>query len=95
MFFSTFLLLEILLIFVFLVLDLVAFYLVFEFILIPFYIIVILNRLKHYNRVYEQTNIKMHAFFLLFFYTISGSLIMLIGILLIYIDSGTTMIPLL
>lgn len=94
-FFSIFLLLELLIIAVFLVLDLVAFYIIFEFILIPFYIIVILNKIKHYNRSYKPENRKIHAFFLLYFYTISGSLLMLISILILYINTGTTMIPLL
>jgi len=94
LFFSIFLLLELLLILVFIVLDLIAFYLVFEFILIPFYIVVVLNKIKHFFRNDISINRKMHAFFLLFFYTISGSLIMLFGIIIIYLNTGTTMIPL-
>ena len=94
LFFNIFLLLEILLILVFVVLDLVAFYLIFEFILIPFYVIVILNKISYYSRNVTNVNRKIHAFFLLFFYTIFGSLIMLFGIIIIYINTGTTMIPL-
>lgn len=94
-FFIVFLLIEILLILVFMILELVGFYLIFEFILIPFYYIVILNKTNQYNRNSKNINRTMHSFFLLFFYTIFGSLIMLVGILLIYVLSGTTLIPLL
>ncbi len=94
LFFNILLLLEVLLILVFVVLDLIAFYLIFEFILIPFYIIVILNKISYYSRNVTNVNRKIHAFFLLFFYTIFGSLIMLFGIIIIYINTGTTMIPL-
>jgi len=95
LFVTVFLLLEILLLLVFTVLDLFAFYIVFEFILIPFYIITVLNKLMHYSRNSEVDNRKMHAFFLLFFYTIAGSLVLLLSITLIYVVSGTSMIPLL
>jgi len=95
LFFSILLLLELLLILVFIVLDLLAFYVIFEFILIPFYIIVVLYKVRHYVRNNKSENRKMHAFFLLFFYTIFGSLIMLLGIIIIYLNTGTTMIPLL
>lgn len=94
-FFLNFFFLEILLIMVFLVLDLVIFYLVFEFILIPFYFVVISIKITPYKRSFFKKNIKIHAFFLLFFYTIGGSLLMLLSILFIFLDSGTSMIPLL
>lgn len=94
-FFVVFILLEFLLILVFLILELVGFYLIFEFILIPFYYIVVLNKTKQYSRNSKEINRTMHSFLLLFFYTIFGSLIMLLGILIIYVVSGTTIIPLL
>ena len=94
-FFIVFLLLEFLLILVFMILELVGFYLIFEFILIPFYYVVALNNTNQYSRNSKSINRKMHSFFLLFFYTIFGSLIMLVGILIIYVISGTTIIPLL
>lgn len=94
-FFFILLLIEFLLILVFMILELVFFYIVFEFLLIPFYFIIVLNNTKQYIRNTNTVNKKMNAFFLLFFYTIFGSLLMLIGILMIYINFGTTIIPIL
>jgi len=94
-FFSILILIELLLILVFLVLELVFFYIVFEFLLIPFYFIIALNNIKQYSRNTNQVNKKINAFFLLFFYTIIGSLLMLFGILIIYINFGSTLIPIL
>lgn len=94
-FFSILLLIEILLILVFLVLELVFFYIVFEFLLIPFYFLIALTNGKQYSRNVTQVNKKINAFFLLFFYTIIGSLLMLFGILLIYINFGSTLVPVL
>ena len=89
------LLIEILLILVFSILELVFFYIVFEFLLIPFYYIIILTSNKRFLRNTNEVNKKINAFYLLFFYTILGSLFMLIAILIIYINLGTTLIPLL
>lgn len=97
-FFITFILLEVLLLLVFSVLDLLAFYIIFEFILIPFYIIIVLNKTNTYTDYIindKITDRKMNAFYMLLFYTIFGSLLMLFSILLIYVNTGTTMIPLL
>jgi len=94
-FFSILLLIEVLLILVFLVLELVFFYIVFEFLLIPFYFLIALTNGKQYSRNVTQVNKKINAFFLLFFYTIIGSLLMLFGILLIYINFGSTLMPVL
>jgi NADH:ubiquinone oxidoreductase subunit 4 (subunit M) len=74
-------------------LELIFFYIVFEFLLIPFYFIIVLNNKQSFSRNLNQINKKMNAFFLLFFYTIFGSLLMLMGILIIYINLGTTLIP--
>ena len=92
-FFFILLFLEILLILVFLILELIFFYIVFEFLLIPFYFIIVLNNKQSFYRNLNIINKKMNAFFLLFFYTIFGSLLMLMGILIIYINLGTTLIP--
>ena len=80
---------------VFISLELVFFYIVFEFLLIPFYFLIVLYNTKQYMRNVATVNKKMNAFFLLFFYTILGSLLMFLGILIIYINLGTTLIPLL
>lgn len=94
-FFSILLLIEFLLLLVFAIVELVFFYIVFEFLLIPFYFIIVSHNDRQYTKNWRQVNKKMNAFFLLFFYTIFGGLLMLIGILLIYINFGTTVIPIL
>lgn len=73
---------EILLIIVFLVSDILLFFIFFEAILIPFFIIIAIkgSRLR-----------KIHASYLLMFYTIVGSLFMLLSIIFIYIHIGSTM----
>lgn len=78
--------LEIILIFLFLILDIVFFYIIFELILIPFFIIIGLSS-KKIRRI--------HASYLLFFYTVIGSLFMLISLLALYSHSGTTNLQLL
>ena len=75
------LLTEFCLINVFCVLDLLFFYIFFESILIPMYIIV---------GIYGSRQRKIHAAYQFFFYTLLGSIIMLIGILVIYFHVGTT-----
>jgi proton-translocating NADH-quinone oxidoreductase chain M len=77
---------EILIIFVFLVLDLVWFYILFEAILIPFFLLI---------GLYGSRIRKIHAAYLLFFYTVCGSIWMLLSIIYIYIHTGTTNIQLL
>lgn len=75
------LLTELLLINVFAVLDLFFFYVFFEAVLIPMFIIV---------GVWGSRQRKIHAAYQFFFYTLIGSLIMLIGIIVIYFETGTT-----
>lgn len=77
---------EILLIFVFAVLDLLLFYIFFEAILIPFFVFIGINGYR---------NRRIHAAYLFFFYTLFGSLLMLISIFSIYLHCGTTDIQLL
>jgi proton-translocating NADH-quinone oxidoreductase chain M len=77
---------EILLIFVFSVIDLLLFYIFFEAILIPFFVFIGING-------YRKR--RIHAAYLLFFYTLFGSLLLLISIFAIYLHCGTTDIQLL
>lgn len=77
---------ELLIILVFLVLDLVWFYIFFEAILIPFFILI---------GLYGSRVRKIHAAYLLFFYTVTGSIWMLFSIMYIYLHTGTTNIQLL
>lgn len=77
---------EILLILVFSVIDLLLFYIFFEAILIPFFIFIGING-------YRKR--RIHAAYLLFFYTLFGSLLMLISIFAIYLHCGTTDIQIL
>ena len=74
------LLLELLLLLVFSVLDLLLFYVFFEAILIPIFFLVgfLCSRAR-----------KIRAAYLLFFYTLFGSLLMLIGLIYIYFNVGT------
>lgn len=72
---------EILLIFVFSVVDLLLFYIFFEATLIPFFMFIGINGYR---------NRRIHAAYLLFFYTLFGSLLMLISIFSIYLHCGTT-----
>jgi proton-translocating NADH-quinone oxidoreductase chain M len=72
---------SILLIIVFYSLDLILFYIFFEAILIPFFV---------YIGISGYRKRRIHASFLLFFYTLVGSLFMLISIFSLYIHCGTT-----
>lgn len=73
--------LEIIIIAVFLILDILLFYMMFEMILIPFFILV---------GVSGTRGRRVHASYLLFFYTIVGSILMLISIINLYSHCGTT-----
>merc|ERR1712138_364576 len=76
-----FLIMEALLIILFSVLDIFVFYIFFESILIPMFLLIGIwgSRLR-----------KIRAGFLFFFYTLVGSLLMLISIFIIYTFVGTT-----
>ena len=74
------LILELLLLLVFSTLDLLLFYIFFEAILIPMFLII---------GVLGSRARKIRAAYLLFFYTLFGSLLMLIGLLYIYSTTGT------
>lgn len=77
---------ELLLINVFAVLDLFFFYIFFEGVLIPMFIII---------GVWGSRQRKIHAAYQFFFYTLLGSIIMLLGIIVIYFQTGTTDIQIL
>ncbi len=80
------LLTELLLINVFSVLDLFFFYIFFESVLIPMFVIV---------GVWGSRQRKIHAAYQFFFYTLLGSILMLLGIIVIYFHTGTTDIQIL
>lgn len=80
------LLTELLLVNVFSVLDLFFFYVFFEGVLIPMFIII---------GIWGSRQRKIHAAYQFFFYTLFGSILMLIGIIVIYFHTGTTDIQLL
>jgi len=75
------LLMESLLILVFTTLDLVLFYVFFESILIPMFLMV---------GIWGSRRRKIRASYLLFFYTLFGSVLMLVAIMSIYAETGTT-----
>lgn len=80
-FLISFLLLETLQIAVFVVLDLFLFYIFFESVLIPLFLIV---------GIWGASANRIRAAFLLFLYTLAGSLFMLLAILVIYGNVGST-----
>jgi len=73
--------LEITIIAVFLILDILLFYIMFEMVLIPFFILVGISGIRVR---------RVHASYLLFFYTMFGSILMLISIFNMYSHCGTT-----
>lgn len=76
----TLLFLDLLLLLVFSVLDILLFYIFFEAILIPMYLII---------GIWGSRERKIRAVYLFFFYTLIGSLFMLLGLLYIYSVKGT------
>jgi NADH-ubiquinone oxidoreductase chain 4 len=80
-FLIAFLLLETLQIAVFVVLDLFLFYIFFESVLIPLFLII---------GIWGASANRIRAAFLLFLYTLAGSLFMLLAILVIYGNIGST-----
>ena len=77
----TLLLLEVLLILVFIVTDLILFYIFFESVLIPLFLIV---------GIWGGSPNRVRAAFLLFLFTLIGSLFMLLSIVTIYYNVGST-----
>lgn len=80
-FLISFLILETLLIAVFLVLDIMLFYVFFESVLIPLFLIV---------GIWGGSHTRVRAAFLLFLYTLFGSLFILLAFLVIYYNVGST-----
>ncbi len=78
-----FLVLETMMIGMFCALDLITFYIFFEGVLIPMFIIIGI----------WGGNRRVYAAFKFFLYTLLGSVLMLIAVLVAYIDAGTTDIP--
>merc|ERR1712093_175830 len=76
-----FLMMEAMLILVFTVLDVVVFYIFFESVLIPMFLIV---------GVWGSRARKVRAAYMFFLYTLVGSVLMLLAILRIYFEAGTT-----
>nr|WCH57839.1 NADH dehydrogenase subunit 4 [Hypnea edeniana] len=76
-----FLLLEFFLVQVFSVLDILLFYIYFESVLIPMFLII---------GVWGSRQRKIRAAYQFFLYTLLGSLLMLLGILIIYFQTGST-----
>ena len=77
----SFLLLEFLLIQVFSVIDLLLFYIYFESVLIPMFLVI---------GIWGSRERKIRAAYQFFLYTLIGSLIMLISLIVIYLKTGTT-----
>lgn len=77
----SFLLLEFLLIQVFSVIDLLLFYIYFESVLIPMFLII---------GIWGSRERKIRAAYQFFLYTLIGSLVMLISLIVIYLKTGTT-----
>ena len=73
--------LDLLLIGVFSVLDILGFYILFEGILIPIFLII---------GIWGSRTEKIRASYYFFFYTLIGSVLMLISIIYIYTLTGTT-----
>ena len=80
-YFMSFLIMEFFLIGVFCILDLLLFYIFFESVLIPMYLIV---------GVWGSRERKIRAAYFFFLYTLLGSVLMLLSILYIYYQVGTT-----
>jgi proton-translocating NADH-quinone oxidoreductase chain M len=76
-----FLFLEVFLLLIFSVLDLVLFYIFFESVLIPMFLII---------GIWGSRERRIKASYFFFIYTLLGSLVMLLGILLILFEAGTT-----
>lgn len=76
-----FLLLDSFLILIFSVLDLLLFYVFFESVLIPMFLVI---------GIWGSRERKVRAAYMLFIYTFFGSLLMLIAIIAIYFQAGTT-----
>lgn len=66
---------------VFIVLDLLLFYISFEGVLIPMFLLI---------AFYGGRNRKIHAAYQFFLYTLFGSLLLLLALIVLYLECGTT-----
>lgn len=82
----SFLIMETLVISIFCVLDLLFFYIFFESVLLPMFLII---------GVFGSRERKIHAAYQFFLYTLFGSVLMLLAILIIYYQAGSTDIQIL
>jgi len=73
-------LIQLFLLIIFSVLDLFLFYIFFEAILVPMYLLI---------GLWGSRERKIRAVYLFFFYTLCGSILMLLGILYVYFIAGT------
>lgn len=80
-YFAAFLFMEGLILVVFTVLDLLLFYIFFESVLIPMFLII---------GIWGSRERKVRAAYMFFLYTLLGSVLMLLAVLLIYFEVGTT-----
>ena len=80
-YYSAFLVMEVLLVLVFCVRDLLLFYIFFESVLIPMFVII---------GLWGSRERKVRAAYMFFLYTLLGSVLMLLSILYIYSEVGTT-----
>jgi len=76
-----FLLLESLMMHIFCIMDILLFYIFFESVLIPMFLII---------GIWGARERKIHAAFQFFLYTLFGSVLMLLALLVIYFETGTT-----
>lgn len=80
-YFMCFLIMEGFILVVFTVLDLMVFYVFFEAVLIPMFLII---------GIWGSRERRVRAGYMFFLYTLLGSVVMLLGVLLIYFEAGTT-----
>lgn len=80
-FFGLFLLIESFIFLVFLSVDILLFYVFFEAVLIPMFYII---------GIWGSRERKIRANYMFFIYTLAGSLLMLLGMLVVYISTGST-----
>lgn len=80
-YFAAFLVMEGFILIVFTVLDLLVFYVFFESVLIPMFLII---------GIWGSRERKIRAAYFFFLYTLLGSVLMLLALLLIYFEAGTT-----
>ena len=93
-FMVAFLVLEVAIMGVFTALDLILFYVYFEASLIPMFLIIGIWGSKGTREIFGRTvSNRVYAAFKFFLYTLLGSLLMLIAVIFMYLEAGTSDIP--